>query len=431
MAGVRRHVCRVHPLIGAAIAAGVLLRLAFAFGYWTGQPLTHDEREYLALATNLAQGRGFEPDLPLEPRAARADTFGRAPLYPVAIAPLTWLDADLRDGRLPPSAPAAVRLAQCLGGIAIVLGAAALARRIGGGAAAVAAAWLAAVHPALSWISAYALSEALFAPLVMATMLVLGRAVDRRWSDTAERPGDRPRTLAAGALTGLAALVRPSALLAAPLVVVYFLARRQSRLALAFAGGTAAALAPWAIPTTLEHGRVILVSAQGGVNFWIGNHPLAIGDGDLAANPRLKLANLALRERHAGLGPEALEPIYYREAFDWIRREPLAWLGLLSRKAFYTVVPVGPSYRLHSGLYYWASVVPYLLLLPLAWLGLRTAVRSPAPPVAIFLFGASTLASSIIFFPHERFRIPLVDPALVVLASIWIGGLAAQRRRPS
>jgi len=45
--------------VHAAVAAGLLLRLAFGLGYWTGKPLTQDEREYLTLAANVAHGRGF------------------------------------------------------------------------------------------------------------------------------------------------------------------------------------------------------------------------------------------------------------------------------------------------------------------------------------------------------------------------------------
>jgi hypothetical protein len=42
-----------------AAVAGVALRVAFGALYWVEKPLTHDEREYLALARNLTEGRGF------------------------------------------------------------------------------------------------------------------------------------------------------------------------------------------------------------------------------------------------------------------------------------------------------------------------------------------------------------------------------------
>jgi hypothetical protein len=63
--------------VSTAVAVGLLLRLAFGLAYWTGKPLTHDEREYLTLAANVAQGRGFASELPGEGAAAAAD--GGAP----------------------------------------------------------------------------------------------------------------------------------------------------------------------------------------------------------------------------------------------------------------------------------------------------------------------------------------------------------------
>ena len=53
---------RSRRLILAAAGVALLLRLAFAFFYWTDKPLTHDEREYLSLAESLSGGRGFTYD---------------------------------------------------------------------------------------------------------------------------------------------------------------------------------------------------------------------------------------------------------------------------------------------------------------------------------------------------------------------------------
>ena len=47
-----------------------------------------------------------------------------------------------------------------------------------------------------------------------------------------------------------------------------------------------------------------------------------------------------------------MEPIYYREALAWMRAHPIDWIGLELRKVFYLVVPIGPSYRVHSPRYY-------------------------------------------------------------------------------
>ena len=57
------------------------------------------------------------------------------------------------------------------------------------------------------------------------------------------------------------------------------------------------------------------IASEGGVTFWTGNHPLAIGDGDLAANPDIKLRKPQFRARAPRpVTPKQLEPLYYREA---------------------------------------------------------------------------------------------------------------------
>ena len=47
-------------------------------------------------------------------------------------------------------------------------------------------------------------------------------------------------------------------------------------------------IAPWTARNWAAYGRPVLVASEGGITFWTGNHPLAVGDGDLAANPAIK-----------------------------------------------------------------------------------------------------------------------------------------------
>jgi hypothetical protein len=158
----------------------------------------------------------------------------------------------------------------------------------------------------------------------------------------------------------------------------------------------------------------VLVASEGGVTFWTGNHPLARGEGDLAANPDLKLAELEFRRAHPGLTAEQLEPLYYRDALSFITHHPVAWIALVARKALYTLVPIGPSYTLHSTRYWAASVISYLVLLPPAILGIGRLWRSACRPTAVLLLGAAAVLVSLAFFPQERFRIPVIDPVLII-----------------
>jgi 4-amino-4-deoxy-L-arabinose transferase-like glycosyltransferase len=453
-------------LIVWAALLGCLARAAFGLLYWHGKPLTHDEREYLALGANLAAGRGYTQTLPGEPPesapgSARVQQFGRAPLYPAFLAPLTLTDPDLRAGRMPPDVPWAVKLAQALVGALGVWLIGAIARQIAGQRAAVWAATIAAVYPPLVWTAAFALSETFYSTLALACVWVLtpvlDRAPDASRDGTQEGasaipplPGERGqgvrglsqgvaphpdrsgmRVFAGGLLTGLAILARPAMLFFLPFALLLAW-RRNARLAALLLGGTLLVVLPWSARNVIVHGRFVLVASEGGVTFWTGNHPESIGEGDLAANPHLKELNRTLRARYASLSEEAMESIYYREAFGFIAGHPFQWLGLEAKKLFYTWVPIGPSYQLHSARYFWTSVISYGAILPFAllgtaWLWRRGRGPAPAPrpeswplPLTLWSLAGSALLVSLIFFPQERFRIPVVDPTLIICAAVWL-----------
>ena len=398
-------------LISAALL-GVGLRLGFGLGYWIDRPLTRDELEYFSLARSLAAGDGFVYDETM--RAGSFEPFGRAPGYPAFLA----LAGGGRE--VVSSVPARVKIAQAIvGGIGVLL-VGLVATQLAGPRGGIVAAWIAAVYPPLVWIPAYGFSEALFWPLALAVAWTFDRALGPP-SEGAFFAG------AAGLLTGLGILIRPALLLFLPMALVWLVVRRRLTAALLLAAGAIIVVGPWTVRNYLHHERFVLVASDGGVTFWTGNHPLAIGEGDMAANPALKIANQELRDRYPGLNEEAMEPIYYREALAWIRAHPIQWLGLEARKIFYLIVPVGPSYTLHSRLYYVASVVSYGILAVLAVVGTVRAGTQRGRTPGLWLLLASAVAVCLIFFPQERFRIPIIDPALVVAA----GGIWSARRERS
>lgn len=206
-------------------------------------------------------------------------------------------------------------------------------------------------------------------------------------------------------------------LLFLPLAAFWLIARRRHVLVVAMAAATVAVVAPWTARNYRVHARFVLVASEGGVTFWTGNHPLARGEGDLAANPELKRAELEFRRAHPGLSSEELEPLYYRDAIGHIRNDPGWWLGLIVRKAFHTVVPIGPSYALHSTRYRMTSIAPYLLLLPFGLVGAMRLWRGSRRPTAVFLLAGAAILACLIFFPQERFRVPIIDPVLIVSAA--------------
>jgi 4-amino-4-deoxy-L-arabinose transferase-like glycosyltransferase len=307
--------------------------------------------------------------------------------------------------------PTSVKAAQAVVGALGVLTIAAISLHLAGPGAGVAAALVAAVYPPLVWVASYAWSEAVAWPLgVLAVWLF----------DFAPKSPRRRESLiqiGTGLVVGLTILVRPGTLLFLAAATAWLGTRGRWQRAAWIVAGALAVLGPWSARNYLEYGRIMSVASEGGVTFWTGNHPLAIGDGDLSSNPALRNDQYRLKSQHPGQSDEQLESVYYREAFAWIREHPLDWLALEIRKAFYIVVPVGPSYAQHSTRYAVTSMASYLLILPFAAAGFRRlgAARGRAP--GLWLLAGSSIVAALIFFPQERFRIPVVDPALIVCSS--------------
>lgn len=397
-------------LILAAAAAGLVLRLAFGLFYWTDKPLTHDEHEYLALAQSLRDGRGLH--YPPGHESGTAQQFGRAPGYPAFLAAI-----GARSGAS--STPVRVKAVQAILGAIAVWMIGTIATRAAGDRAGPIAAGIAAVYPPLVWIPAYVFSESLFMPMALGSVMLLDAARQRADAERSPRGGGA-LTLAAGLVAGAAILVRPGMLFFLPIAALWLVRRRRWSLAVAFCVSAMVVVAPWTLRNAKEYGRFVLVATEGGVTFWTGNHPLARGEGDLAANPAIKQAEVAFRQSHPGLTAAELEPLYYRDALTHISRNPGWWGTLVMKKGFYTFVPVGPSYTLHSTRYWLASVIPYLLLAPLAIIGVFRLLRRGGGATPLLLLALSVVATNLVFFPQERFRIPVIDPTLIVCASVVI-----------
>jgi hypothetical protein len=72
-----------------------------------------------------------------------------------------------------------------------------------------------------------------------------------------------------------------------------------------------------------------------------------------------------------------------------------------------------------------ASVVSYGLLLTLAIPGFVRLGSARSRTPGLWLLALSAAAVALVFFPQERFRIPVIDPTLIVCAA----GFFARRER--
>ena len=145
------------------------------------------------------------------------------------------------------------------------------------------------------------LSEALVLGARARRVLLLGSLIDGRirCAESNSRTTCDRACSSAGIVGGLAILDPPGdVVLPAAGGDCGCSAQRRARAGAAIvAVGALLVVAPWTLRNYRVYGRFVLVASEGGVTFWTGNHPLAHGEGDLAANPAIKRAELAARAR--------------------------------------------------------------------------------------------------------------------------------------
>jgi hypothetical protein len=177
------------------------------------------------------------------------------------------------------------------------------------------------------------------------------------------------------------------------------------------------------------HGRIMLLSSRGGPNFWMGNNPLAVGDGDVASNPPMAREYVELIQHNASLSAEDLERLFYREAGTFIHEHPLQWVGLVAKKTFWFVVPLGPSYQSRSRLFFASEAASWLALMGLSLAAWTRVRRLRPPPVVLALAAATVVLTCLIFFPLERYRVPLLDPVLIACSGMLVSRPGDERER--
>jgi Tfp pilus assembly protein PilF len=301
----------------------------------------------------------------------------------------------------------------------------------------------------------------LLAPPLLIT-LVLGEtlALQRWW-----QRGGWATAIVAGVLLGLFALALPNALSLVPVVWLWqwWVARRRRQrggLSAALLGlplGLVLTIAPATIRNAVVAGDFVPITANGGVNLYIGNNPEA--DGCTARIPILaELAPLqgwtcfdqpAIArgvERLAGrrLRASEVSTFFADKALAYAAEHPAATLALAARKAalFWGPIEVANNRELEiaraeSTTLRWLPGFPWLLSLALvgaAWLVCaRRAAGEPARAFALLL-GAATLvffATHLPFFVAGRYRLPLY-PFLLLFGACGVHGvlgLVRERRR--
>ena len=348
-----------------------------------------------------------------------AGVFYLPPLYPWLLAAL-WKVAPERFGLL--------YLIQQL----LVVGTAGLlalvARRTAGHLAGLlTAACVLLYHPPMFFASC-PLGESV-AMLLLAAAIVLS-----------EGPGDR-RGAAAGGVIGLASLVRPNFLPVAGLWALGDAARRRTLRAVLLAAMTLVALAPALLHNARASGRLVPVSANGGVVFWLGNAPGAVGlytpapgfSGSLASQQSEAIAEAGARAGRA-LDPVEADAFWWREGIRTRLADAAGTVRLVFWRVLLTLdnaehgldyapmLDTNPIRRL--------APLPFAAILALAVFAV--VAFGPAFSGGTALWGGVIVAAlaPIAFYVSSRHRLPLAE-LLCVPAGIGAASLLTRTVTPA
>ncbi|QDU85712.1 hypothetical protein Pla163_28450 [Planctomycetes bacterium Pla163] len=432
------------PWPRAAIVFAVLVRVVVGLHLFLADPSTRqlvsDAAYYDAWAHTLESGEIWEAGQP----------FWMPPLYP-------WLLGGLYT--ITGGAIAATLFVQALVGLASTLCFVALARRLVSARAAHVAAWLWVLYAPLVLFENRLLAVNAALPLVLGGLLCTVLTLERL-----ERGARAPWTaLVAGLCFGLACLARPNLLLG-PLGLAiggWFDLRRARtnghgasetsasnaaasntpRLA-ALALAALGALAPLGAGLAANLARsdeAVLVSANGGVNFWFGNNERARGTftapgiewGDIFRQRDVARSGAAqaLDVPESTLDAGAVSDHWFGRGLDWIANEPGAAAGLWLRKLAANLssteygIQVVPSVVRESAPSLWLMPLPFGVVLALAVLSRGRGVRYRWALVGWIV---AAQVAALAYFTYSRFRLPWY-PALVPFAAAGVEALWLRR----
>ncbi|MEA2063700.1 MAG: glycosyltransferase family 39 protein, partial [Gemmatimonadota bacterium] len=371
-----------------------------------------DAAEYVNLAHSMLDGKGFW-------------SFYRAPLYPALLTvPIKLFGDDLFYFRMMNALFHAVTLV-LLFSVTEKLS----SRRTG---------WIFGAcflaYPHFAYQAANILTESLFMVLVAGTVSLLYR-----------KELSFKTIVLAGLLSGLAMLTRPNFILFPPLAAGYLWYKGNFRwkgisrcvLYLAF---TVMAVSPWTCFNYIRSGGTnILVTSGGGYNFWLGNSIFTMDQffvnrgnnlgGYLGVDPP-ETRQMTEKERiHPGkfqnpfLNIGQQEKLFYYQSREVILSHPLLFAKLYAVKFLNALRPWSDSRSRYNEnlLKILVTTAFYLPLFVLGLAGMYLLWRKRTPRIGVLILPiVATFCFLVLFWPSQRFRVPLMDPYLMIFCSFTI-----------
>ena len=350
----------------------------------------------------------------------REAPFWQPPLYPYFLGFLYALDAP--GYYLPRLVQAIISALNCV--LLYLLGRRLFSASLGLGAAIAAA-----------FYGPFIFFSAEFLPPSIALFFDLSLLLTLPWA----LAGRSRRLLIPGLCLGLSALTVANILLFLPAAFLWVVWQRRTapwpqrlQSALPLLLGTFLVIAPVTLRNYLIGNDLVLISSNGGINFYLGNNPNSQETIRIQPGPAWR-ALVSRPHTEAGLTQASDQSDYFfAQSWDFIREEPGAWLWLMLNKTY--LFWHGDEIGRNQDLYYarnfspllsllmWKSTIafPFGILSPLALLGIGWACYNRKQTGGginlLLIYIGIYMLSVILFFPTARYRLPIVPPLLLFAA---------------
>jgi len=398
----------VRRRLAAILGVGFLLRVAYVlvqphFDPTFARPIL-DGAYYLAWARVLAEGGSI------------GGAYYMPPLYPWFLSVFLRLFGD------------SWTLLFVVQHLAVVASAGLLAlvarKTSGDGAALATAALVLLYHPSL-YFASRPLGEPLALLLLSAAVLLAG--------DAGERQG-----FAAGVASGLASLARPNFLPLAPLWAARDLLGGRQWRAAALLGATVLTILPVACHNHAASGHWVPVSANGGVVFWLGNAPGAVGvytpvtgfTGSLATQQQEAIAEASARVG-SSLDAVQADGFWWRKGLRARAADPAGTFALIVKRAILTIDTAehGLDYApaLDSNPLRFVAPLPFAALLGLAVFGVLALGSARTGGFTLWSSVLVAVAAPVVFYISSRHRLPVAF-LLAVPAGCGVAAFRETRR---
>jgi tetratricopeptide (TPR) repeat protein/4-amino-4-deoxy-L-arabinose transferase-like glycosyltransferase len=268
------------------------------------------------------------------------------------------------------------------------------------------------------------------------------------------------RWLGCGLILGVSAITRPNILFFIPFVWLWiYLAFRGTRPFKRIAGywawllvGVALVVLPVTLRNLLVAGDLVLISSQGGINFYIGNNENADGVSAIFYSEHWEYRDFqSAAEKQTGrsMTPSQISNFYYRKGLEFFIHTPWKSFKLLVKKVylFWSRFEISNN----QDIYFYRRYSSLIRVLPLGFwcmgpLGLAGMIisylfarRNKRPErrktadqrkkiLLPVLFVFSYMLTVVMFFVPARFRLPVI-PLLMVFSAFALVWLVRRARR--